>query len=78
MDFNTPLIALATLLIGGMVVGVAVLASLRGSVDYMLARGNPRNRGQAHETYVDIIKGLALAAFTIGGAALVATTLGVH
>lgn len=77
MDINAPLIALTSLLIGGIVLGIATLSGLRLGADYMLTRGNPRNRDQAHNTLVDLIKGLAIVGSTVAGAAIVATTLGV-
>lgn len=62
------MLAIVTALaLGG--VGWAALHTIRTGFDYTSARGNPRNRAQAHEALWDIGKGLAL----IGGAAAVAT-----
>lgn len=56
----------AALAIAG--VGWAAIHTIRTGFDYVAARGNPRNRGQAHEALWDIGKGAVL----IGGAAAIA------
>ena len=71
MDFNASMLALAAFL-GTGIVGFAVLHGLRSSALYISAEGNPRNRGTAFGSIVDIIKGLLIAAFFLfgGGAVL--------
>lgn len=62
------MIAIVTALaLGG--VGWLAIHTIRTGFDYAGARGNPRNRAQAHESLWDIGKGAAL----IGGAAAIAT-----
>lgn len=48
-------------------IGWVALHTIRTGFDYAAARGNPRNRAQAHEALWDIAKGAALI---IGAAAL--------
>lgn len=65
---ETSMLAIVTALaLGG--VGWAAIHTIRTGFDYAAARGNPRNRAQAHESLWDIGKGAAL----IGGAAAIAT-----
>lgn len=67
---NTSLLALVAL--GGTVAaGFAAIHILRSGFDYMGARGNPRNRAQAHESLWDVGKGILL----VIGAAAIATLL---
>jgi hypothetical protein len=64
---NSSMLAIVTALaVAG--VGWAAIHTIRAGFDYISARGNPRNRGQAHETLFDIGKGALL----IGGAAAIA------
>jgi hypothetical protein len=64
---NSSLLAIVTALaVAG--IGWAALHVIRTGFDYVSARGNPRNRGQAHEALWDIGKGALL----IGGAAAIA------
>jgi len=64
---NASLLAIVTALaVAG--VGWAALHTIRVGFDYISARGNPRNPGQAHDSLFDIGKGALL----IGGAAAIA------
>ena len=64
---ETSMLAIVTALaVGG--IGWAALHTIRSGFDYVSARGNPRNRAQAHETLWDVGKGAAL----IAGAAAIA------
>ncbi len=65
---NSSMLAIVTALaIGG--IGWAALHTIRAGFDYIAARGNPRNRGSAHESLWDVGKGALL----IVGATAIAT-----
>jgi len=64
---SSMLAIVGALALGG--VGWAALQTIRTGFDDAAARGNPRNRAQAHESLWDIGKGAAL----IAGAAALAT-----
>lgn len=55
--------------------GWLALQVIRAGWDYASARGNPRNRAQAHETLWDVGKGAALIAGAAAIAALAVKTL---
>ena len=71
---NTSLLAIVAALA---VIGVGWLAInlVRAGFDYAAARGNPRNRAQAHETLFDIGKGAILIFGAAAIAAFAATTI---
>ena len=65
---NSSMLAIvAALATGG--IGWAALHVIRVGFDYISARGNPRNRGQAHESLWDVGKGALLI---VGAAAIAA------
>lgn len=76
MNINPQLVALTVMLIGGAGLGIATIMGARVGFDYMFSRGNPRNRAQAHESGVDIVKGVIVVAVCVAGAAAIANTLG--
>lgn len=64
---NASMLAIVTALaVAG--AGWVAIHLIRSGFDYVSARGNPRNRAQAHETLWDVGKGAVL----IGGAAAIA------
>lgn len=70
---NTSLLAIAAALaVAG--IGWIALQVMRTGFDYSGARGNPRNRAQAHESLWDIGKG-ALLIFGASGVAALAASL---
>jgi hypothetical protein len=70
---SSMLAIVAALALGG--VGWAALHTIRTGFDYAAARGNPRNRAQAHESLWDIGKGAALIGGAAGLAAFVFNTV---
>jgi hypothetical protein len=71
---TAPLVTLLTAItaFGGI---VAALFLARGGFDYIMARGNPRNRDQAHNTLIDVGKGVALLGLSLVLGYFLANTL---
>jgi hypothetical protein len=71
---NASLLA-ATVLLAGAGIGWLALHTIRAGFDYTSARGNPRNRAQAHESLWDIGRGALLIVGAPAIAALIFATV---